>query len=68
MQNMPIASAVFLKMSHMTSDQEIIYPQSLAVMEVKGSQHNLVFSLRSNPINNIDNQIYSSVSGSSIKI
>lgn len=32
-------------------------------MEVKGSQHNLGFSLRSNPINNIDNQIYSSVSG-----
>lgn len=63
MQNVPIASAVFLKMDHMTSDQKMILPQSLAAMEVKGSQHNLGFSLRSNPINNTDNQIYSSVSG-----
>lgn len=63
MQNMPIASAVFLKMYHQTLVQKDDSNPSLEVTEVKGSQHNLGFSLRSNPINNIDNQIHSNVTG-----
>lgn len=63
MQNTPITSAVFLKMYHQTSAQKDDLTPSLEVTEVKGSQHNLGFILRSNPINNIDNQINSNVTG-----